>query len=286
MTANLAPHTAFFYRCATEPTLRFFAFKPNNMKNKLLATLLSLNLIGLTAVAFPVSRAVNEGTTSATIYLLDVDNNGVKDFMFFSEYLDTVTQYTDYIVGLNGNTIQTWSGTEAWCLLLGEFVGFNTNQWNDTALVGRNNQTAGAIATQNNGEGYVGLQFKIGNNTHKGWAKLRVSFGQTIIQSCGYETVPGEDILAGDGGVGISNVEFDLHASLYPNPVSNQLSIAIDETMLGAELNIYNSTGTLVGTSKFETVTAIIETYNYTPGIYIAELKTENGVALKRWVKM
>lgn len=256
------------------------------MKNKLLATLLSLNLIGLTAVAFPVSRAVNEGTTSATIYLLDVDNNGIKDFMFFSEYLDTVTQYTDYIVGLNGNTIQTWSGTEAWCLLLGEFVGFNTNQWNDTALVGRNNQTAGAIATQNNGEGYVGLQFKIGNNTHKGWAKLRVSFGQTIIQSCGYETVPGEDILAGDGGVGISNVEFDLHASLYPNPVSNQLSIAIDETMLGAELNIYNSTGTLVGSSKFETVTAIIETYDYTPGIYIAELKTENGVALKRWVKM
>ena len=73
---------------------------------------------------------------------------------------------------------------------------------------------------------------------------------------------------------------------VYPNPATDQLNISIDETLLGAQLNIYDVAGALVLQSKIQNLKSKIDCSAYPSGVYIAEIKTGNAVARRRWVKM
>ena len=97
---------------------------------------------------------------------------------------------------------------------------------------------------------------------------------------------------AGDNGTilkygnatGIEQTQEDLFF-LYPNPATNQLTI----TSSGAEIeqiNIYNTTGSLVMAVKLTTVNCQLSIENLATGVYIAEIKTKEGSVRKRWVKM
>jgi len=89
------------------------------------------------------------------------------------------------------------------------------------------------------------------------------------------------DILIGNGKL-IEQLQF----SLSPNPATNQLNITFDENIVGAQLNIYNTTGALVQSTKLETQNLKLETANFSSGVYIAELKTATGSQCVKWVKM
>jgi hypothetical protein len=77
-----------------------------------------------------------------------------------------------------------------------------------------------------------------------------------------------------------------INAILAPNPATTQLNINIDETLVGAQLNIYNTTGALVQATQLQTINNKLETGNLPAGMYIAEVKTREGSFKKRWVKM
>ena len=74
--------------------------------------------------------------------------------------------------------------------------------------------------------------------------------------------------------------------SLSPNPATTQLNITIDQTLVGTQLNIYNTTGVLVQTVLLSTVNHQLSTESLSTGVYIAEVKTREGSFKKRWVKM
>lgn len=70
---------------------------------------------------------------------------------------------------------------------------------------------------------------------------------------------------------------------IYPNPTTAQLFIQSTEEI--QQINIYNTTGSLVmGASSM--VDGQLSIINLPTGVYIAEIKTKEGTARKRWVKM
>lgn len=75
------------------------------------------------------------------------------------------------------------------------------------------------------------------------------------------------------------------YPSIYPNPATTQLIIESQGLEI-AEVNIYNATGSLMMAVQLNTKYYLLNTEALAPGIYIAEIKTQQGSVRKRWVKM
>ncbi len=79
---------------------------------------------------------------------------------------------------------------------------------------------------------------------------------------------------------------------LTPNPATNQLNISIDESLIGAQLNIYNVTGSLVQSAQLQMPNSKFEIQNLPNGVYVVVVttpKSPNGdfnTVMRRWVKM
>ena len=74
--------------------------------------------------------------------------------------------------------------------------------------------------------------------------------------------------------------------NIYPNPATNQLNITIDASLIGAQLNIYNVTGSLMQSTQLQIVNSTFEIQNLPTGMYVAVIKTKEASVMKRWVKM
>lgn len=72
---------------------------------------------------------------------------------------------------------------------------------------------------------------------------------------------------------------------LYPNPATTQLIIESQDLEI-TEVNIYNATGSLMMAVHLNNKYYLLNTEALVPGIYIAEIKTQQGSVRKRWVKM
>ncbi len=86
------------------------------------------------------------------------------------------------------------------------------------------------------------------------------------------------------GTTGINEIIERNTFSIFPNPSSGTLTItSLNEG--DVEVNIYNTTGSVVLNTGI-TGNAAINVSKLAPGVYIAEIKTQYAVAMKRWVKM
>ncbi len=135
-----------------------------------------------------------------------------------------------------------------------------------------------------NSHGYIQYSIKPNNTfVHSSvvynTAEIYFDFNAPIVTNT---TVTTADIFAGIANMHGETLQFNL----YPNPATNQLNVTIDETLTGARLNICDVTGALITTLPLTTANYQLSTVNLPTGVYIAEIKTNEGVAKKRWVKM
>lgn len=86
-------------------------------------------------------------------------------------------------------------------------------------------------------------------------------------------------------GTGIGKVSSVINMNIYPNPATTQLFIESQAFEI-TEANIYNATGSLVMAISVNSKHTILNTEALAPGVYIAEVKTQQGSVRKRWVKM
>ena len=133
---------------------------------------------------------------------------------------------------------------------------------------------------------YLMVKFSDGTHTYYGWFLISDYFLNLSIISYAYSDVPGE-ILSPGQTTTLGHQETTIESSiiLSPNPAKDQLFIAAN----GAEIeqvNIYNSTGSLVMTVLPTISICQLSTGSLPTGLYIAEIKTKEGMARKRWVKM
>ena len=71
-----------------------------------------------------------------------------------------------------------------------------------------------------------------------------------------------------------------INFGIYPNPVSDQLTIELGENYILKEATIFNNLGQLVKTS----LTPIIDTSELAKGMYILEVSTKEGVASQNFI--
>ena len=71
----------------------------------------------------------------------------------------------------------------------------------------------------------------------------------------------------------------EIQVSLYPNPANDMLYLTSDENI--TELNFYNLSGILVNTLQGQQLKSC-SINNLTNGLYMVQVKSNNGVAVKR----
>ena len=101
---------------------------------------------------------------------------------------------------------------------------------------------------------YVGLKFKIGSQTHYGWARLdaRDDSRQYTLKDFAYESTPDKSILAGDGQVNVGIVKRD-SKNLKINTVGKKINIdLVNLANVAGTVNIFNIAGQEVLSAKID----------------------------------
>jgi hypothetical protein len=149
---------------------------------------------------------------SQILYDLDLNHDGVKDFVFSHGYFYSSTSgFWGSIVQMmpyksNGNVIMGHGNTPALKAGVkvgpgGHFSRYGIMAWGHGTGRSMNTQFSGAWA--NDGKGlsnrYLGLQFAIKGHLHYGWARVNVSKFRfaTTLTGYAYETIPDKPIITG-----------------------------------------------------------------------------------------
>jgi hypothetical protein len=116
------------------------------------------------------------------------------------------------------------------------------------------------------------------------------SGNQFVSESWGYSAAPAFSTLdfylnvtnAGDGNhtVGINDVDGNVAFSIYPNPVTDRLSINCNEAV--REISVMDISGRTVMTLSN---TNSIDVSGLATGVYMLRVATENGVSVQKFVK-
>ena len=120
---------------------------------------------------------------------------------------------------------------------------------------------------------YVGLKFKIGSNTHYGWARLdaRDDSRQYTLKDFAYESTPDKSILAGDGQVNVGLVKRD-SKNLKINTVGKNISIdLVNQANAAGTVKIFNITGQEVLSAKIDSNNHDFS-LNANSGIYLVKV--------------
>lgn len=204
---------------------------------------------------------VDYENNSSEAYGLDFNSDGFVEFTlnpgFVFSNFDAVCNNCIIMFNAANDVNNVWaSGTadEGWDLIqsltANTSIG-STGNWialGDTYLIDNANNDNPLLPL--NQDAYVGFRFKIGNNTHYGWAKVRMTGNATDGYNaewlqCAYESTPGTPIAAGSTGVGIAD-----HASVnyrvYPNPTTNFVTIENAEIDNVNNISVFDFSGRIV----------------------------------------
>jgi len=138
-------------------------------------------------------------------YFLDLNNDGTDDFRIFHSGFNNL-----YIEPLAANNEVLGSGgtffAYPYALSYGNTISATApgGWYNNGYSTGYQSLNFGSSGTFGNWvnvtDGYLGLRFEVGGNTHYGWCRMDVDLsGSTwVIKDYAYESDPGQSILAGE----------------------------------------------------------------------------------------
>jgi hypothetical protein len=158
----------------------------------------------------------------------------------------------------------------------------------------------GYIGTgHNNASGYSFSYFYAWEQTTNTWTSvLSTGFG-TQEGSCvsfsigtkGYVATGRNDALDDlkefyeyTGYVGIDDISFENNFSVYPNPVSDKLAIAIEGNTKAMDFEISNSIGQTVYKGNVLDKT-VVQTSGFATGVYFIKLENDKSVVCRKFIK-
>ncbi|MBP1631047.1 MAG: hypothetical protein H6Q15_1940 [Bacteroidetes bacterium] len=233
---------------------------------------------------------VNWQGTSSQGYGLDFNKDGVLEFKLSNTGFDVenINCYIEYNITNQVNNIWA-SGTneDGWDLpknLTANTQIGSSGNWigaGDCSLISWTDETpvftVGTTA-------YMGFRFKIGSNTHYGWAKVVVSGNSTTgytatFQQIAYESTPNTPIKVAQT-LGMNSVE-TISLSVYPNPASNTINILGGDRL--SKISISNFVGEKIIEINKPVNTINIESLK--PGIYFITLYDGKISTTKKLIK-
>jgi len=231
-----------------------------------------------------------------TLYELDINQDGIYDYKITLDtqtfegfdsccFMITLVNYNNNsvasenfpeksysVVSLNENT--TIDSTLTWeiysygsCMALGShcYAWF----WGDFR---------GVI------DKFIGLKFSDATHTYYGWIRVDVAHGAEwiTIKDFAYES-NGDSIVT----TLLANIsppaKLENNVLLYPNPAENNIVIV---TQKYSEIEVFNIEGQIIKKFKTENCKTIIDLVNFLSGVYFIKSKTENGIAINKFIKL
>lgn len=227
----------------------------------------------------------DEGGSGIT-YLLDMDNNSNTDFVirhfnsvstfgYYSQNVLAMGPAADSSSNLLSNSIlATVSGNFKYPFALdaGYTISAGNTHWNNAGFqtLNYNSCSFSNSAWCGASDKYLGLRFKIGTNTHYGWARLDVALNGAnwVIKDYAYNSVAGGSILAGDTGT----MKVDETMAEKVEIISLNKTIALYNLPGNTSYRIINMTGQSVLEGSTEEQTLVIQNESLKTGVYVVEL--------------
>jgi hypothetical protein len=85
--------------------------------------------------------------------------------------------------------------------------------------------------------------------------------------------------------LGVDDNSFANAVSLYPNPTSDIVTLAIDTNVSNAEVTVFSTIGQTVMTRSISTQETALDMTGIQPGIYVLRIASDAGVVSKRIIK-
>lgn len=125
---------------------------------------------------------------------------------------------------------------------------------------------------------FLGLKFKIGANTHYGWARLDVSSNadQFTIKDYAYNATANTSINAGDMGGPTSISEVTLLQNINVMANNGQLKINIPVEYIGYNLKVVSMMGQEVINNKLANTTTSFDISSQAKGVYLVLINGNN----------
>ena len=222
---------------------------------------------------------------------IDIDNDGIGDYLFgaqnepenfafiFPASTSSASNYnSNGVVGFDNNA-SSFPYFYASNLAVGTLVDSN-NSVNFLARTDFNYDGCYSNSQFCDGnDGYVGLHFKIGTETHYGWIRIQVAASgeSIIIKDFAYNSVAGEPITVGDTTLNIDNYSVN-----DVRVVAIQKNISLYNLPENTSYNLYSISGQSVLKGNTQGKTHVIEATTMANGIYILEMKDESSNAVIR----
>jgi hypothetical protein len=244
-------------------------------------------------------------TGNGAVYDLDVDNNGVIDFTFnlivsstsytYGGFVTVDVNYAGAIMSpaASGNSMMA-SSYGMLNVPAGSAIGSSgsfssTSNWagvgGSYSLIYSTTSSTGSISQGNflNTDGFVGLKFQNSGNTHYGWARIEVANDGAVlsVKEYAFESTPNTAINAGEtanGPVGIA----DLENSVVINNLNNQLKVESSQILTNGIINVVSMSGKQVVSKSFNNNSERIDLNDFSSGIYMVNVNSEEGVINKK----
>lgn len=224
-------------------------------------------------------------------YLLDIDNNGQPEMnMEVIRYPGGDQQVRIGIQAVNATLGSLYQGSYPlpFALNNGDSVSGTTPGWVNGMVnsgtqylaVIYNSQAFGNWVGFN--DRYLGIRFKIGQNTHYGWARLSVSAtGDTLtIKDYAYQAIPDLGILAGDVIAGTASNSLQDSTSIFSS--SNIVTIRSTSAHTDGTVRITNTLGQSIREMPLTGPNMRITMDGSPAGIYFVEVTAGNKKVVKK----
>ena len=268
---------------------------------KLSAFIVTAMMFSTSVNAQIVYTDVNPDTTIAGLtYYLDLNNDGTID--------DSISRFSSRashgichesrvsISALDGNAVA--SSTYPLAMNLYDTISSGLT-WSASGNL-REVRSAGDVGCPSDTSGnwtnsidhYLGLKLIVGTDTYYGWGRMQITVfpftTSCIIKDYAYNSTPNQFILAGDTGLGTTGIFENiasLSINLFPNPSTNQLTIALRSNNRKVEVTIADITGKIIySTTASETQKIEVNTKDFAKGIYVVQIQTGEFIGTKKFV--
>jgi hypothetical protein len=224
---------------------------------------------------------------------IDLNNDATIDFVVGS--VDTLLTggrlRTTYVLpyGTVGNAIagETPSGYDyALALDMGAMIDNTLNWISATNTMAYNVDSANPYSENWNGvtDKYLGLQFKVGANTHYGWARLDVqAIGDIFtLKDYAYNATAGAGLTAGQtAGLLTEQMDAMVH---FVNQADNSVKVVINSNLTNGVITVVSATGAVVSTGNVDGETFTVDMNGLSSGIYMINASFTEGSITKKMI--
>jgi hypothetical protein len=249
-----------------------------------------LTAIGGQAFGQIVYTNIPDSTFSNDTYYLDLNKDGIVDFEIYNySYVSASSSYRANYISANGSNeilatntfFSSYNFPAAIALNSGENIEVNPGFWSTSGILFGEGTYSGYSNKVGKWQGavdkYVGLKFKVDNNTHYGWARLDVANDGSsfTIKDFAYEMSPDKKIIAGMKVSGIEdtpNLE-----NIFVYSAGKQVNINFsDMSTENTQIRIYSMSGQLITDKAVQQSHESIDLNEQQVGVYVVKVVSDS----------